>query len=858
MKARRKPAVPPEQLRLQAESLLARTPREIAQMPGPDVQTLVQELQVHQIELEMQNDQLRRTQQQLERARDRYIELYDFSPVAYLTLNANGEILEANLLAGELFGLDRARLIHQKFTRFIPAGAQDAFYLLFRQVFNTDTPQRVNLELVDAMARRRVVQLDAARSEASSRKQCRLSLSDITQVKESERALRESEERLQAIMDNSPMLIFLKDLQGRYLHLNRKTAELLHLPREQSLGKTDAELLPLAQAARFQAGDRKVLAARSPLDFEETYELDGGPRTYNVTKFPLQDAEGHIYGVGGIAVDVTERERTLERIAQLNRVLAVNAGVDQAIIHSRDQKTLLNGICRAAVKRGGFKLVWVGLTSPDGAVRPVAQAGVAGYLKDIRIVTQDEPEGRGPVGVAIRENRPVVVEDIAKDASMAPWRERARRYGLRYVAAFPLRRSGQVVGAFQVYAPRGDFFDKNEVALLTQVGEEISFALTALSDPAARQQAEQALRRSELNLTEFFNRAPIGLEWLSASGQILRANRAQMDLLGYPPEQYLGRCFSDFCTDPVGTRHLLERLAAREAVNNLRLPRRRQDGTVRLMLVDAQSVWHGGKFLYSSVFSRDITDRVHLEQEILEISEREHRRIAEDLHDGLGQVLVGTAFLGNTLRQRLAAKSLPEARQADRLLEALDEAIGQTRSLARGLYPVRPLPNALMAALSALASRTRDFFRVRCRFFCRQPVLIEDNTVATHLYRIAQEAVTNAIKHGKASRIEISLTQTPGRVRIAVNDNGVGLPARPSKKPGMGLRIMRYRAGAIGGSLVFQKPPGGGTTIVCTVHQPADSSLHEGQRATQGKEHYGGTQTEGVPSRNEEDHPDRG
>jgi len=826
----------PAQLRAQAERLLARAPRKLARRPVDDAQRLVAELQVHQVELEMQNDELRRNQLELERSRDRYAELYDFAPVAYLTLNADSEILEANLVAGRLLGLERGRLIHQQFTRFVAPEALDDFHLFCRQVFSADAPRSVGLDLVDAGSKRLAVQLDAASSPTLPRRQCRISLTDITERKRAEDALRQSEARIQAILDNSPTQIFLKDQQGRYLLFNRKMAELLHVSLAQAVGKTDSDLFPPTQAGGFRASDRRVLAAGAPMDFEEVYVLDGKCRTYNITKFPLRDAAGAIYGVGGIATDITERKRAQERIAQLNRVLAVNAGVDRAIIHTRDRQKLLNEVCRAAVKRGGFKLAWIGLAGPDGSVQPVAQAGETGYLKGICVTTRDVPEGRGPAGVAVRENRPVVIEDIDQDARMAAWRERARRFGLRYVASFPLRLGGQAIGAFLVYAPRADFFQRNELRLLTQVSEEISFALAAISNLSARQQAEQSLRRSELALSEFFDRAPIGLEWLSADGRILRANRAQLDLLGYRTEEYVGHLFGEFSADPVATGHLLERLAANQTVNNLRLLRQRKDGTVRLMLVDAQPLWHEGEFLYSSVFSRDITERVNLEREILEISEREHRRIAEDLHDGLGQILVGTAFLGNTLRQELAAKSLPEARDADRLLEALDEAIGLTRNLARGLYPVRPLPNALMGALAALALRARRLFHVRCRFTCRQAVLIEDNRVATHLYRIAQEAVTNAIKHGKPDRIEINLTRTPGRIRLAVNDNGVGLPTRSPKKSGLGLRIMRYRAGTIGGSLAIEKAPGGGTTVVCTVHEPAVGASPDHERATRNKD----------------------
>jgi PAS domain-containing protein len=116
-------------LRMKAERLMRVTPREVAQLPLKDVEQLVQELQVHQIELEMQNDELLRAQMELEKLRGRYTDLYDLAPAAYLTLSANQEILEANLSAGHLLGVERSKLIHQEFTRFIPPAAQDTFYL---------------------------------------------------------------------------------------------------------------------------------------------------------------------------------------------------------------------------------------------------------------------------------------------------------------------------------------------------------------------------------------------------------------------------------------------------------------------------------------------------------------------------------------------------------------------------------------------------------------------------------------------------------------------------------------------------------------------------------------------------------
>lgn len=211
-------------------------------------------------------------------------------------------------------------------------------------------------------------------------------------------------------------------------------------------------------------------------------------------------------------------------------------------------------------------------------------------------------------------------------------------------------------------------------------------------------------------------------------------------------------------------------------------------------------------------------ERKHLEQQILEISEREQRRIGQDLHDGLGQHLTGIELMMQSLEQRLANRSKTEAAQATKIAQHVRDAIRQTRALARGLSPVEFDAGGLMSALQELAANVQNMFRVACSFRCDKPVFIRDNVVATHLFRIAQEAVSNAIKHGQAKQIEIVLSAALDCLTLAIHDNGSGLPSGGPRASGMGLRIMHYRASVIGGSLAIERQPNGGTTVVCSIH----------------------------------------
>ena len=214
---------------------------------------------------------------------------------------------------------------------------------------------------------------------------------------------------------------------------------------------------------------------------------------------------------------------------------------------------------------------------------------------------------------------------------------------------------------------------------------------------------------------------------------------------------------------------------------------------------------------------RVISQRKRLEKEILEISEMEQRRIGQDLHDGLSQHLTGIAFMGKVLEQKMAAESLPEVDQVKKIVDLVNQAITETRSLARGLYPVELESTGLMSALQELASNIEKLYSIRCRFNCDNPIFIHDHVMATHLYRIAQEAVNNAVKHAKAGQISIRLTLVKDKILMEVKDDGIGIPKSLSRSKGMGLRIMNYRAELITAALSFVRDGKRGTVVTCVV-----------------------------------------
>lgn len=223
----------------------------------------------------------------------------------------------------------------------------------------------------------------------------------------------------------------------------------------------------------------------------------------------------------------------------------------------------------------------------------------------------------------------------------------------------------------------------------------------------------------------------------------------------------------------------------------------------------------------TTALTQQIAERSRLQKEILEISEREQRRIGHDLHDSLCQHLTATALAGRVLGEKLAAGSLAEAADADQIVQLIQDGIELARNLAHGIAPVEMEDEGLMAAFEELVSSIEKNSKIHCVFACETPVLIQDATSATHLYRIAQEAVSNAIRHGQPGQILISLTQSAERIKLCVEDDGVGLPENWQKSPGFGTRIMAYRAAMMNASISIEPNPTGGTLVECSLPMAA-------------------------------------
>jgi PAS domain S-box-containing protein len=303
----------------------------------------------------------------------------------------------------------------------------------------------------------------------------------------------------------------------------------------------------------------------------------------------------------------------------------------------------------------------------------------------------------------------------------------------------------------------------------------------------------------------------------SLDGLIVSWNSGARRIYDYSAEEVVGHPITLLCpperADEV--QYNLERVRRGEHIEHFETTRVRKDGQrIDVSLRISPLKDSNGAVIGASAIARDVTERKLLQREVLEIAAREQQRIGQDLHDGTGQELTGLAMLAERLSGDLERQSLPQGASAASIVEGLEQALRHVRDLSKGLVPVELDADGLMAALAELATRTSELPGVVCTFACDQPVQILDNQAATHLYRLSQEAVTNALKHGHATEIVIKLTNDRDCITLQIQDNGEGFDDGRSSA-GIGLRIMAYRAELIRGHLAIGKATPRGTVITC-------------------------------------------
>jgi PAS domain S-box-containing protein len=311
-------------------------------------------------------------------------------------------------------------------------------------------------------------------------------------------------------------------------------------------------------------------------------------------------------------------------------------------------------------------------------------------------------------------------------------------------------------------------------------------------------------------------------------GAILFVNSQAEKTFGYKREELLGQLVETLVPRAARSRHVQDRNGfnahpdARAMGAGRDLFGLKKDGTqvpVEIGLTPLKSP-NGLQILASII---DITERKRLESaqrrlenEVLEASEVERRRIGQELHDSLGQQLLGIAFLSGALKERLHQKSLSDAVDAEKISQLIENVMAQARELSRELYAAELDAHGLQEALHQLVVNMNATTNIRCQFVCECPFVLEDKARATNIYRIAQEALQNVRRHSMATELIVAATCEDDQFKLTIQDNGVGFSAS-QESTGMGLKTMKYRTDILGGTFEVTNSEKGGALITCTV-----------------------------------------
>jgi PAS domain S-box-containing protein len=304
-----------EELRRQAEARIGFEDPLPEEISPAEAKKLIHELRVHQIELEMQNDELRQAQTILEESRSRYSDLYDFAPIGYLTLDELGIIREANLTAVRHLQVERSRLIDRQFTHFLVTEDRGAFRRHLNLVLQGRERQTVELRLKREDGKEVFILLESVFHQDTARRSLvRTAFSDISKRRQAEADLQRQQEELKIILDSVPAMIFYKDQENRFIRTNKALTEATGLPKEDMEGKSVFDLYP-AQAEYYWKDDQEVMRSGKPKrNIVETLETPEGVRCVQTDKIPYCDDQGNIIGVVGFSIDITERIQAEEAL----------------------------------------------------------------------------------------------------------------------------------------------------------------------------------------------------------------------------------------------------------------------------------------------------------------------------------------------------------------------------------------------------------------------------------------------------------------------------------------------------------------------------------------------------------------
>jgi PAS domain S-box-containing protein len=778
-----------ETLRRQAEEVFGPQFQEGKPLSRDFVQRLVHELEVHQVELEMQNEELQQTQGELEKSRDRYLDLYDFAPVGYLSLNKEGIILEANLTTSTLLGVERKKLIRQRLGSFVFREDQDRYYFYIKNLFAAHSHQTEEMRLIRSgpggEACYALIE-GITTPDDTGELIGRLSISDISKQKAAEQALAESEERFRTMSDFTQDWEYWLGPEREFIYISPSCEAICgYTPEElrNTPGLLTKMLYPEDRQA-WQEHEAAIIKSNQPGSLDlRILTRSGELRWINHVCRPVYSSSGQGLGRRISNRDITERKLAEEAL--------------------RDSQANLKALLEFTTG-----IVW----SVDRQYRLIAgnDRFQKNYIPVIGRVLQ-------PGESTLLENLPDIYEE---------WRGYYERALAGETFTIDLETRMQPEQRYLEYTFR---------PVRTAAGD-ISGVIVSGRDVTDRQRTQAALEQSEDRFARAFFDAPIPLNIVRASdGKFIEVNERFIQLFGYSREELIGHTsaesgFYSIVAEGVGAN---DRLSAGGHLRNQEIILSTKAGAPLWVLVSTVPVLMNGEECILGTLL-DITERKKAEKEqerlidqlararelqevlsarLLEAQENERRVMARELHDEVGQALTALKINLQTVQRR--HNNGVDLSESIAMVEA---ALQQVRAISLNLPPTVLEDLGLAPALRWLLDRQGREAGFETAFKAG----LGETRLPTHIeivcFRVAQEALTNIMRHARARQVRIELAQAGEELHLTVQDDGQGFDvdaayARARQGTSLGLISMQERVILSGGRMEIESMGGQGTKI---------------------------------------------
>jgi PAS domain S-box-containing protein len=754
---------------------------------------------------------------------------------AFVSLDRNWRYTFMNRRAGEIFNRDPDEMIGREIWAEFPEAVGLPWYDAYRKAFQEQ--KYLSLEQYFEPNKLWIETHIYPSPDGLS-----VYFRDITESKRAAQRLEASEKYFRTLIEKSSDAIILLDSEGHITFASPSVARIT--------GYSAAELKEMYS--------QDLVTPRSYDEHLRTFQqVAESPGASATITFKFTHKSGHKLWIEGTYTnwledesisaivlnchDVSGRIESEEKIRSANRLYQFTARINQMMIHVTDELTLYQEVCHIAVDAGKFRMAWIGSTDTDATqITRVVHAGVEdGYLESARqIYMQMRGSHEGPLERAIRQGAYCYCNDVATDPLMAPYAREALRRNYRASIALPIKKFNKVVGVFTIYSEEAYCFDDDEINLLQEATRNISFTLETLETQQLRRRAEEQ-RENEKQLSDSIINSLPGVFYLfDRQGRFVRWNRHFSAVSGYSDEEIMeGMPLLYFHPDDHPL--LRERI---EAVFQTGYA----DVTANFYTKDKRLIpyfFNGQKVTFDNVdyvigMGIDITHRVRAENELKEtteeiqkltahlqhIREEERTGIAREIHDVLGQQLTALKMDTSWLR-----KNITEGRAVERLGDMaglIDETIKAVRKISSELRPGVLDDLGLVAALEWQTSQFEKNTGIKASFKSSVSELPLGGSIATNIFRIYQEALTNVARHSGATGVHAYLAVADGVLELNVRDNGTGFDMQVAKqKKSLGIIGMRERARLFHGELEIGNNLPSGTVLHLKV--PLSNNLTE-------------------------------